>query len=559
MRMSDKGIRAGYKNSTYIASLYDASYYDCFQITGTKDDIQKLFNSIFPLMKSDNWNDKSIEHSYFMYEIDKYPQGFIGPIRFLVQNNINSSSNDISIIFFIHPSIFDQVTEEMQKIQNTQIQFLSKRGDYLRYQLTGPRSNVILQNILKLAKVESKIQRENNGVWNTLSKLRSCAELPSHCVLAINVKNPQLFFPPQPAKKIISKIQEITKEEKEKLLTLLTQTWKEKYSATQLWNFESDIFLQTQEISSNSNSNSSNIPILLVQRNGGDCEYIFPKDSIQQNNYDIGSGWDIIIPKHLGMKFWKSIVFAGARVIGMNSHISMELERGSLSFPLDYIDSNSYKTYKEKLMLEDKNKYEKKPPSKRVNYPKINSMFPWKLSWQQLIELWKNKFLNNQYYHNLLISPDKATDYFNSQMECDSSQYFIIRESNKQIGDWLYCDDISQIPFEFLSFGLVATRVSMNIRGTPKPGCFICFPTIDDLKIIHSDKKFNSDAFAVEDICDKISSKPDTNLDFSFNTKRDVIGFITSGGHRYSQGKGFGISCCSFLALYLLRVFFDRQ
>ena len=135
----------------------------------------------------------------------------------------------------------------------------------------------------------------------------------------------------------------------------------------------------------------------------------------------------------------------------------------------------------------------------------------------------------------------------------------LLRNTNKQIGDWLYCDDFNEIPEDVLRFGLVNIRVQMDVRGTPKDGCFICFPTEEDQNILSSWKKEKrgSPDLEMEKIKHNVSSKPNTDESFSFSTSRDILGFVTSGGHVYSQGNGAAMATCSFFGLYLLRRFYD--
>ena len=538
MRPTFKGIRAGYKNSSYVVTLHDSSYYEAIKLHGSFDEFENLFSLIAPLTNLKQSNSVSREYSCFIYHLETYPRGLIGKISFLWEDNEN-------IILWIHPSIYNTIFQHLKQViesKNLNILCETKQGDFVRYELMGPRSHALLQSILKFPENMDKNQ-SGEYTWERLKGLRSCGELSKGTILSLIVNNPQLTFPPPAAKiSLASKEPQTQKELEELALLLANETIP---SSSKLWKSNFD--------ATNCNTN---IPIVLIQRPGGDFSYSPPFDELNQRNKQISSGWDIIVPKHCGMFFWKSLVFAGARVIGLNTRTSMELESGKLSFPSDYIDTEAYQSKHLEKMSLAKQIYQKKPPSKRVNYIKINSTYPWELNWKSLINHWGDYTNIINKYSSLISTENRST--LENFMKTDDESYFIIRDSPKQISDWLYTDDFSKIPKDVIQFGFIAIRIFMTCRGTPNANGFVCFPTNDDfdkLKEISNTPPLLSQ----ENIMHKISSRPGEDIPFTFNTSRDVIGFITSGGHTYSDGKGSAIAVCSFMGLLLLRCFYDQR
>lgn len=107
-----------------------------------------------------------------------------------------------------------------------------------------------------------------------------------------------------------------------------------------------------------------------------------------------GSGWDIIIPSGYSMPFWQTFVMFGARAGGLRESESLTFEMGYCYLPPD---STAGEQEEQRLELELKDKYFKRPPSKRVNYIKLGINSPFKCQWTILLNDWCD---------------DKITDYF---------------------------------------------------------------------------------------------------------------------------------------------------
>merc|ERR1712137_644924 len=223
---------------------------------------------------------------------------------------------------------------------------------------------------------------------------------------------------------------------------------------------------------------------------------------------------------------------------GLYSRRQLELERGSLSFPLDYVDTKAGLSLLQEQLQGERSLYERKPPSKRVNYAKLNSFFPWMIDWNGLLQYW-----HTQAPESSVMSVDGVVS--------------VLRHSPQHIANWLYDDQLSNIPTHVWN-ALVTVRIHMKGKGTPAPYSCLVFPTESDLTLAHT----NPDAIAleVEPLRKKVTSRPNLDESFAFtSTSRRVIGFVSSGGHVYSHGSGAAIGTCSFIALYLLRQVCDRR
>jgi len=432
-------------------------------------------------------------------------------------------------MIWLHPSFYQEAQEAFEqhiKSQQSNLQCLSRRGEFVRYELYGPRANHLLQSVLHVLK-----DSEHSQQWASLSFLRTCEELPDRVVLPLRVEDPRTHFPPPAAKKVLAQKRPPSSLDLENLCTLLAH-WPAIHpsATTSFWTYEHDLNSPV--------SKEAGIPLLLVQRPGGERSYEIASDDTKQRHKHLGSGWDLIVPRHCGMAFWRSLVFAGARVMGLNSRRQLELERGALSFPLDYIDTKAGRALLQEELRDVRSQYERKPPSKRVNYAKLNSLFPWMIDWNALLQYWQSQ------------GPDTST------MNVDGLVN-VLRHSPQHIANWLYEDQPSNIP-SYVWNSLVTVRIHMKSKGTPSPYSCIVFPTESDLALAQS----NPDALALvsEPLRKNVTSRPNLDEPFDFTlTSRRVMGFITSGGHVYSHGSGAAVGTCSFIALYLLRQTCDRR
>ncbi|CAH2240858.1 jg27254 [Pararge aegeria aegeria] len=431
-RPCDKAFRACYRASSAHCLIQDISYYTPFQIKGSIETIKDMFSSLTSSQCGLgicakaylNGNRKGIIN---LYMPESYPFKFIGRVEFIW---ISNSSNK-ELWLFLHPSIAKQVESVLSDIINkpksdahheeneanaiakkrkiatkySDIQIKVMAGMYNRFRLTGPRSHAVLVQTLKCLK-EIGSFRTNDWLqhidtektqlflkpkydyWDSISSVNSPSQLPPGLVIGLVVKDPRLSRPnkrtkaqnkatPTETKSLLnippyvssSPIWDTTLCEiiKEKRIT--NSQYIEHITKTQLVPgevYEDDPFLQT-------------IPIVLIQRPGSqDCSY---------KKIGYGSGWDIIIPSGYGLPFWLTFIMFGARSGGLRETESLAFEMGDSYMPPD---SEAGEIEDKRIELELKEKYFKRPPSKRVNYVKLAVPSPFICPWNVLLKEWKN-------------------------------------------------------------------------------------------------------------------------------------------------------------------------
>lgn len=131
------------------------------------------------------------------------------------------------------------------------------------------------------------------------------------------------------------------------------------------------------------------IPVLLIQRSVESSDaplspsVSLPASSSQQALH----GWTVVLPSGWGMPFLSSLVFTGMRVGGQRERAVQAFEAGSASFPRDYVGTAAYEEEAEAHAQEERERWEKRPPAKRVDYEKRGVENPWRPDWDTLLGL----------------------------------------------------------------------------------------------------------------------------------------------------------------------------
>ena len=98
-------------------------------------------------------------------------------------------------------------------------------------------------------------------------------------------------------------------------------------------------------------------------------------------------GWKLIIPAGWSMAFFNSLVFTGTRVGGQRERQTQAFEAGSAYFPRDYPFTQAYTLYAQDREKQEKERWNRKPPAKRVNYQKLGIRSPWRADWEVILGL----------------------------------------------------------------------------------------------------------------------------------------------------------------------------
>jgi ribonuclease P/MRP protein subunit POP1 len=132
-------------------------------------------------------------------------------------------------------------------------------------------------------------------------------------------------------------------------------------------------------------SEDSRIPILLIQRNGPLADQSAPTRLSEARTEQI-DGWTLIVPWAFGSAFWRSLVYAGARTGGLDAIHNVYFDCGYSCFPYDYPTTPAFENYQEITGAAAQAKWERRPPSKRLNYTKLGFVSPHHIPFAHLLQ-----------------------------------------------------------------------------------------------------------------------------------------------------------------------------
>uniref|UniRef100_A0A0N5A245 Ribonucleases P/MRP protein subunit POP1 n=1 Tax=Parastrongyloides trichosuri TaxID=131310 RepID=A0A0N5A245_PARTI len=461
-RSFQKAHRAIYRSSKTHSTVADISFIRCIQIEGPSQEyiIEKM-NGCCGIGKLTSFSFKPAlkglyEKTIMFYSLNQYPVKFIGPIRYLW---IEDESNKKLLILWIHPSIFDEVMDniksifslvhptdlEMEKEPKTLDDYKSFKNNgtikkYIgnnvtvndisdemnRFRLCGPKSLNILFRSFKITSISRNAQK----IVSTSFTPGNCQP---NCIISLTVSCPNNV----------------------KRKGLLSGTENEDLFNIQI--NENDMF-QIHNIGLDKEKyiemyGENNIKIYLVNRK-------IQKFGIS-SVYD---GFDIIIPKIFAREFWQNIQLSSGHVSGMESIKHLVFESCQFRFPIDVPDSVISQREESNETTELLTKYEKKPWNRRKQYwRKFKIMFPFSFEWNRLVNEWKVE----------------------SHIEKLNEDVFVIRERETlDIINSFLKNKIISLPEKLITDncnGLVPVSITPCNRGIPKRYALLC--SIDDEEI----------------------------------------------------------------------------
>ena len=87
------------------------------------------------------------------------------------------------------------------------------------------------------------------------------------------------------------------------------------------------------------------------------------------------------------MPFLTSLIYTGTRVAGQREREHQAFEAGAAYFPRDFPTCTAYEQFAASRAIEDKERWKKKPPAKRVSWDKLSTLNPWTSAWRVALGL----------------------------------------------------------------------------------------------------------------------------------------------------------------------------
>ena len=138
------------------------------------------------------------------------------------------------------------------------------------------------------------------------------------------------------------------------------------------------------------------VPVLLIQRSvkpasTSSTSFSTPHStqSLQRSTKPDPNlhGWTLVVPKGWGMAFLTSLIYTGTRVGGQREREHQAFEAGAAYFPREFPTCTAYEQFAAARASEDKERWKKKPPAKRVSWGKLSALSPWTSAWRVALGL----------------------------------------------------------------------------------------------------------------------------------------------------------------------------
>ncbi|KAG0297060.1 hypothetical protein BGZ98_000715 [Dissophora globulifera] len=348
------------------------------------------------------------------------------------------------------------------------------------------------------------------------------------------------------------------------------------------------------------------IPILLIQREGQPQTERAPSGG----SSEFECGWTLVLPKGWAMPFWKSMIFAGARPGGLRERRSFHFETRQSCFPYDYPGTVAYRTFAEAYGKEAEAKYDRKPVAKRINYAKFGVQDPFAAAWIKALKAGVKMLDGGESAGAeagasvdedkvwLLQTPKLVTALTDAAILAaggvsaqEMASKLTIASLNLTLAECLQGlaaarlsslslpkhiqlvssepprveEALVRVGVDFLNRGKIsmngmiyaiperhykewATRVQLRgkrtLEGKPR------WEAVKNKKKSGGEKKTRSwvDSDSDEDAMDEDELDGD-ELETAIPSPDTLLGYITTGQYCYSEGKSYGIGCCSATGL----------
>jgi len=519
-----------------------------------------------------------------------------------IKTTIEGTNNTKNICQNVDPRT---VVMPLVQFSNGTITVSLLKDSLCRFRLSGPQAHDVLAAALQYVDIPpSPILNDDVGntslcadycyendlsclhqkkVWEDMKGLKSPAELPSHVILALNIKDPRLNLP---QKKTLKPKMQISQSETFSNDWLLK--WPSTLSQSAIWfeNIRGNVKTRKQsdhELNLKraadivpdshmalSDKGLSCIPILLLQQPGQQPQHKKTSSYTSQPGY--GCGWDIILPSGWGISMWVSLIYRGARAGGLREGQALANEAGCWNFPSGYPDTKTGQIWENEYINKLKVEYVSKPPAKRSNYERLGCPSPLEFHWSKLAKEWQHNLItarSNTDDDNMDIkyceetesmsaAIPKAEDYvilpadtFSVLRNTETLQSLqaLCKRSTRKTKEMVQPQHILENTEDNVNI-LVPVYVYMLNRGTPDLGSYIYFPTSGDMNELDTCASHIGPMEKCHSKCSNITKS------IRYLCSREIFGKVKHGGFSLSHGKGTGMG---FVALHALCKLLDEQ
>ncbi|TCD70907.1 hypothetical protein EIP91_001216 [Steccherinum ochraceum] len=479
----------------------------------------------------------------------------------------------------VHPSVYEHVYEALQTSASYALE-AAKRANGpdakvhlvvditdLRerlniFEIMGPKSSQVIKGALK--PVFNPPREDFTKFWQALGNLQTTASVPRDMVIGFTVNDPRLTFPPKnahiqsngshPASSPVANVFP-------KSILALSEIWDEdvreqlrkpKFKKKDLDQRRSENVVPGTPLQAK--QTDDRIPVMLIQRSL-ETPPNSSESSTSSNDFASPSlhGWTLIVPSGWSMPFFSSLTYTGTRVGGQRERQTQSFEAGLAYFPRDFPCTKSYNTYAEQKAVEDRSRWDRKPPAKRPNYEVLGTRSPWQPDWsvvlgcqpvqgEDLVETQRAEqyvvvqpwLLRGRDIHKVL---EGAATMFNNAAGLHD-QINQLRKKRK-----LDPLDAVHRPQDLWKGALV--RVKLRLVGRGSPDDLAVIYRVDDEEHDEWTAMFKEEAMQLDEEQNELATRKAPTA--------DIIGYITTGNFSLALGEAYAIGAIPLSHFFALR------
>ncbi|KAI9346531.1 ribonucleases P/MRP protein subunit POP1-domain-containing protein [Obelidium mucronatum] len=546
-----KSTRASFRASQHAAIVHDASYYVCLEVKGSESSISTVMGLIVDptciSVGAKRFLAGDRQGSTFIHKLGEFPNGAVAPASFFWIAGCPETERILWL--WVHPSASSEVLQVVQSAVNAcklSVSVKSRKSELSRFELTGPRSHAILQEVLKINE-NCSLSTDAHKTWSLLDSLRTPAALPAGVVMGLSIHDPRLTFPPKMKPRATSLPSQHVQSELHKILV----QWPKSLANTTLHLEESRaayLHMSPSEHELNkkrsetlvpgsrlpANAGGPPVPILLVQRN---------TPGSTDKSGEFVNGWDVIVPAGTAaVCLWKSFVFAGAHAIGLNDRRRICFETGVASFPEDYPETLAHVSWAKEERDSKSAEWSRKPPAKRVNYEKLGVVDPFVSNYARIV----GGAVDGEPSQVQVIHGTKLVGVVKQGVSAGLSLDDMARSCVEAIKSvrpgFSIAGDFS------LEKSFVRCRLTMVGRGMADEHGIIYQASAEQIgfwtEFLKDTKEREVDDFDwLKPPLDSSDEAMEAVLD-RFPAKEQIIGYVGFGGFSMADGNGSALGCC---------------
>lgn len=405
-KCNDKGVRAVYRFSRDSAVVYDKSYQVILKVLEVG-----RFESVFQV----HFDERFRKNMTLTWK-----QQLIGVVQGIKVGNFG--------ILIVHPGCYQQITDIFK---NESVKFEDFKDQTCVFSLRGPRSTEMLSLALDIR------EPEKLGLLKEAGKFHNF-KFPDGALVSINfvkklhfsqnkqyesVLDSKNFVPEQPSFQLfqvlinwpdglnnpefwdgLNENEKILNHLPEKITTRSGRSrypgpWKKNEDKKEglgepekvISETEKNVFLKEEEkmeIEENKDIEGQTINNEADTQNMDLDEAQAMKSSktgqafLIYNKSKHGDGWDIVLKAGENNLVWRSLVYSGCKAVGLQEFKSISYEKSELFFPDDYPSCLAYENHSNDIAKGKILEYFKRPSSKRMNFERILSPFPFFSDWK---------------------------------------------------------------------------------------------------------------------------------------------------------------------------------